>query len=266
MMSRAIILILLSAVCNASRDDEKNRKGDTHVDVKARSFSQIHEEAQPMAQKQETQADAKIEQLRKERDAVLTHAADLERQMTEHYASMIGQKVENVASLLQQQQTGDDKMTEDEQFAQLEAQTNQMTSWFKELKQLRTDRDVVIAKNKHAARSAKLMAHSQNQAKAATSDQQREHLQSIMASSAIEMAQIKTASDDVLSAIDSLTEWKKRDDNSHESHAQAVKVKSKLARAMNFLKEHEDTINVRSQQINTLMKEAGMGPLGGVAA
>lgn len=260
MMSRAILLIVLSAVCTASRDDEKNSKGDTHVDVKARSFSQIREEAQPSAKKQETQADAKIEQLRKERDAVLTHAADLERQMTEHYASMIGQKVESVASLLQQQQTGDDKMSEDEQFAQLEAQTNQMTSWFKELKQLRTDRDVVIAKNKHAARSAKLMVHSKNQAK--TSEEQREHLQSIMASSAIEMAQIKTASDDVLSAIDSLTEWKKRDDNSHESHAEAVKVKSKLARAMNFLKEHEDTINVRSQQINTLMKEAGMGPLG----
>jgi len=258
MMSRAILLILLSAVCNASRDDENNRKGDTSVDVKARSFSQLHEETQLSAS---TQAAAKIAELKKERDAVLTHAADLERQMTEHYASMIGQKVESVASLLQEQATGDDKMSEDDQFAQLEAQTNQMTSWFRELKQLRTDRDAVIAKNKHAAASARLMENSQNQAK--TAEEKREHLQSIMASSAIEMAQIKTASDDVLSAIDSLTEWKKRDDNSHESHAEAVKVKSKLARAMNFLKEHEDTINVRSQQINTLMKEAGMAPLGG---
>lgn len=86
----------------------------------------------------------------------------------------------------------------------------------------------------------------------------RKKLAAVMASSAIEMAQIKSASDDVLAALDDLTEWKKGDDQSPESDRHALKVQARLHKAMAFLQEHEETINIRTKQIHSMMRDAGM--------
>jgi hypothetical protein len=43
--------------------------------------------------------------------------------------------------------------------------------------------------------------------------------------------------------------------------AQAAKVKAKLDKALKFLAQHEGTVATRTDQINALMKDAGMGHL-----
>jgi len=334
-MCRATIIRVLwltqALVCfaHSARDDEE--KENVHIEVRPRSFSQIHEneqmnatastvqqtssgmqavgdesknvrkqveelealsglehEAQPSAS-QVMQAKEKLAELALERKSVLEHADKLERQMHEQYAAMIGNEVGNVASLLSVSQKEDrSTLSEDEKFAELEKHTNQLTQWFSELKALRAERDAMIA-HKEAASSvgatlglkaedmesqitalaskakqqeAAARAAAQDKlAPALVSDEQRKQLANVMASSAIEMAQIKTASDDVLTALDALTDWKKRDDNSAESHEEAVKVQAKLSKAMTFLQEHEGIVNTRAKQINELMKDAGMGHL-----
>jgi len=277
-MSRVTILVFITAAslvfAHSSHDEDK---GKVQISVSP-SHLQLSDESvalrKGMAEAgldfdldQKVLARTKLQQLSLEKKRVKEMADNLDRQMQEQYAALLGSEVDKVASLMGVAADGDggSKTSEDEQFAQLEEQTNNIVHWFSQLKQLREDRDKVKAQKELAAKAASSVGLSleevhQELTSAATSEH-RQHLASLMASSAIEMAQIESAAGNVMSGLDQLGEWKKRQDNSPESLAEASKVKAKLSDALNFLKEHEDIVEKRTDQINSMMKEANMGQL-----
>merc|ERR1719487_2237659 len=92
----------------------------------------------------------------------------------------------------------------------------------------------------------------------------KQHLADVLASSAVEMAQIESASNDVMVGLEAFAKWKQREaagDKSPESLKEAAKVKDKLDKALRYLQDHEGMIDQRSNQINALLKETNMGHL-----
>jgi len=201
------------------------------------------------------QNDAKFQALARERQRVKHLSDDLDRQMQEQFAVLFESDEEVKAAALLSMDEAESSATEDEHFAELEQMTNNVVQYFQQIKQLKEARDKARAETDAAVKEATVAAQRQQ------SSLQRQHLAGVMASSAVEMAKIEGAAADVMAGLDQLAEWKKRDDDSPKSLAEAVKVKAKLAAAVQFLKEHEGVVEKRADQINALMKEANMDHL-----
>jgi hypothetical protein len=222
-------------------------------------------------------AKRKLEELAIQKKQVLDHADALDRKMNTQYAELLGTKVSEVASLLQsgtEEEAAGKTLSEDEMFAQLEKQTNTIVQWFAELKSFRQQRDELKARRQAAEEAASKLGLSAERVKVPPKTEavkssnlqmspadvaaKHKNLAAVMASSAMEMAQIKKASDDVMVLLDEMTEWRRKQDTSPTAVAEAAKIQAKLSKAMDFLKEHENTVNARATQINALMKDVGM--------
>jgi hypothetical protein len=175
---------------------------------------------------------------------------------------------------------------EDEQFAQLERQTQNIQKWFDNLKQVKQMKDQMQSKKVEAVKEAEAAGLSSAEVQKELSVRnlpvapsalelsdvpskvddkakvdKRKHLANVMEDSAVEMAQIESAANDVMNGLDEFAKWKESEDQSPESQEKAAQVKAKLDRALQFLREHEGSVDQRSQQIDKLMKDAGMGHL-----
>jgi len=247
--------------------------------------------------KAKVKAEAKLQEVAVEMKHVTDWADDLDRRIHDQYDVLHGNKAAPVdpektlgilegvaakididkASLLsigQQFDIDSSKLTqsEAEQLVQLEKQTNTVMSWFEEFKDFKFAMEQMRGHKNAALKEAQDLGMTQeqiqqvlakpppmeNQPKMAGTPEQRKQLADVMASSAVEMAQIESAANEVMKGLDEFSAWKQKDDKSPESLAEAAKVKAKLDKAMQFLKEHEGAVEERSGQIDTLMKQVGM--------
>jgi len=232
------------------------------------------------------EAKAKLEEVALETQRVVADSDRLDAEMHAQYTALLGDEVPQAGTPNALVSVGETQSppSEDEQFAALESQTENIMQWFQQLKKLRHERDSLKAKKDAAVKGAssagmrpediakKLLTNSPPETPKSKPEadpkpmggslmEKREELASVMASSAIEMAQLQHAAANVVTSLDAYKTWKNRINDSAESAAEAVSVKAKLDAAMKFLKEHENTIDNRRNQINAMMREANMGQL-----
>lgn len=220
-----------------------------------------------------TEAERKLQAMAKERARLYKMAEDLDHKMHKQYAELMASEAsksaEKSASLLsiKDAQEGNQQEEEDRMFAELEQQTKNIVNWFQELQEIRHSRDELEAQSKEKVQSAGLI---QQQAETEAYEgheadeklgKKKQELADVMAISAVEMAQIQKAAADVEEGVKDFAKWKENQDNSPESLAEAAKLQAKFKKAMAFLKDHEGMVEIRTNQINALMKETGLGQL-----
>lgn len=220
-----------------------------------------------------TEAERKLQAMAKERARLYKMAEDLDHKMHKQYAELMASEAsksaEKSASLLsiKDAQEGNQREEEDRMFAELEQQTKNIVNWFQELQEIRHSRDELEAQSKEKVQSAGLI---QQQAETEAYEgheadeklgKKKQELADVMAISAVEMAQIQKAAADVEEGVKDFAKWKENQDNSPESLAEAAKLQAKFKKAMAFLKDHEGMVEIRTNQINALMKETGLGQL-----
>jgi len=230
-------------------------------------------------------AKAQLHELAAEQQRVRQAADALDERMQSEHAQMheASSEAKSVLSTNAEEQTAQIAHME-QQFAQMEKQTAQITQWFEEMAQLNKSRDLLwerkaeavkeaeaaglsseeVQKELSAARAQPNLETAPQESGAAANNaqvEQRKHLADVVASSAVEMAQIEKASVDVMDGLESFAKWKESGDESPESMAHAAQVKAKLDIALKFLEEHENVVDQRTTQINDLMRQANMDPL-----
>lgn len=179
--------------------------------------------------------------------------------------------------------TSDPKQeAEDKQFAELEQQTKHIMEWFNKLKALRTQRDAMKKKKDDAMAaaanmgsaaealgqeikqagqkttdSAKLSGNLYAQKSSALMERQQKQkkLEAVMASSAIEIAQIEKSATDVQDGIKEYAQWRENDDGSAQSQEQKIRIQAKLQQAVDFLEKHEKNIDIRRNVIEQMLKQ-----------
>jgi hypothetical protein len=90
---------------------------------------------------------------------------------------------------------------------------------------------------------------------------QNRSLSESIATSAVELMQIKSAAEEVMRSVDKLGEWKQRADGSAESSKEAAMLKARLSKALAFLEGHKSLISRRANELNDLMKGLGVSAL-----
>jgi len=286
-MSPVSLFIFMTALIasHTERDEEEETQQrdisgvlrHMNADTKKASvgMAEIHshagEEVDEVAER--TEAERKLQAMAKERARLYKMAEDLDHKMHKQYAELMASEAsksaEKSASLLsiKDAQEGNQREEEDRMFAELEQQTKNIVNWFQELQEIRHSRDELEAQSKEKVQSAGLI---QQQAETEAYEgheadeklgKKKQELADVMAISAVEMAQIQKAAADVEEGVKDFAKWKENQDNSPESLAEAAKLQAKFKKAMALLKDHEGMVEIRTNQINALMKETGLGQL-----
>merc|ERR1719401_3105519 len=164
-----------------------------------------------------------------------------------------------------------DHAKEDAQFAKLEQETQNILTWFSQLKKLKQQRDSMRAKKEEATKAARNLGLSEEeitkQLKHADKSEQaapirpsslaevstQRKLNQVMVKSALDMQRIETAADDVMKRLAEFDDWRNRSENSPEAIAHGVQLKERLQQGIGFLKASEDVVNLRASELNTLM-------------
>lgn len=286
-MSPVSLFIFMTALIasHTERDEEEETQQrdisgvlrHMNADTKKASvgMAEIHSHAGEKVDEvaERTEAERKLQAMAKERTRLYKMAEDLDHKMHKQYAELMASEAsksaEKSASLLsiKDAQEGNQREEEDRMFAELEQQTKNIVNWFQELQEIRHSRDELEAQSKEKVQSAGLI---QQQAETEAYEgheadeklgKKKQELADVMAISAVEMAQIQKAAADVEEGVKDFAKWKENQDNSPESLAEAAKLQAKFKKAMAFLKDHEGMVEIRTNQINALMKETGLGQL-----
>jgi len=286
-MSPVSLFIFMTALIasHTERDEEEETQQrdisgvlrHMNADTKKASvgMAEIHSHAGEKVDEvaERTEAERKLQAMAKERARLYKMAEDLDHKMHKQYAELMASEAsksaEKSASLLsiKDAQEGNQREEEDRMFAELEQQTKNIVNWFQELQEIRHSRDELEAQSKEKVQSAGLI---QQQAETEAYEgheadeklgKKKQELADVMAISAVEMAQIQKAAADVEEGVKDFAKWKENQDNSPESLAEAAKLQAKFKKAMAFLKDHEGMVEIRTNQINALMKETGLGQL-----
>jgi len=286
-MSPVSLFIFMTALIasHTERDEEEETQQrdisgvlrHMNADTKKASvgMAEIHSHADEKVDEvaERTEAERKLQAMAKERARLYKMAEDLDHKMHKQYAELMASEAsksaEKSASLLsiKDAQEGNQREEEDRMFAELEQQTKNIVNWFQELQEIRHSRDELEAQSKEKVQSAGLI---QQQAETEAYEgheadeklgKKKQELADVMAISAVEMAQIQKAAADVEEGVKDFAKWKENQDNSPESLAEAAKLQAKFKKAMAFLKDHEGMVEIRTNQINALMKETGLGQL-----
>jgi hypothetical protein len=286
-MSPVSLFIFMTALIasHTERDEEEETQQrdisgvlrHMNADTKKASvgMAEIHSHAVEKVDEvaERTEAERKLQAMAKERARLYKMAEDLDHKMHKQYAELMASEAsksaEKSASLLsiKDAQEGNQREEEDRMFAELEQQTKNIVNWFQELQEIRHSRDELEAQSKEKVQSAGLI---QQQAETEAYEgheadeklgKKKQELADVMAISAVEMAQIQKAAAEVEEGVKDFAKWKENQDNSPESLAEAAKLQAKFKKAMAFLKDHEGMVEIRTNQINALMKETGLGQL-----
>lgn len=291
-MSPVSLFIFMTALIasHTERDEEEETQQrdisgvlrHMNADTKKASvgMAEIHSHAVEKVDEvaERTEAERKLQAMAKERARLYKMAEDLDHKMHKQYAELAESIADNTeakasksapASLLsiKDAQEGNQRAEEDRMFAELEQQTKNIVNWFQELQEIRHSRDELEAQSKEKVQSAGLI---QQQAETEAYEgheadeklgKKKQELADVMAISAVEMAQIQKAAADVEEGVKDFAKWKENQDNSPESLAEAAKLQAKFKKAMAFLKDNEGMVEIRTNQINALMKETGLGQL-----
>jgi chaperonin cofactor prefoldin len=172
------------------------------------------------------------------------------------------------------------KAAEDAQFAELEKETMKIQSWFQQLKQIKQEKDALREKKLETAKAAKELglsdqeiadrlqhvedskantvnhAGTQDEAKTPSALIQVEESQTlgaVLARSASEMESIETAARDVMTGFQEFNAWKQLGDTSRQSVVMGLIAKEKMGKRLESLKQNEEAINHRINQLHRFL-------------
>jgi len=173
------------------------------------------------------------------------------------------------------------KVEEDKQFAQLEAETMKIQSWFRQLKQIKQEKDALREKKLEAAKAAKELGlskeeiadrlqhvgmskgssnahHVESHAEAKTPSaliqvEEGQSLGAVLARSSLEMESTEAAALDVMTGVQAFDAWKQNTNDSRESLVRGLVAKEVMEKRLESLRRSEQAINDRVSQLHHLL-------------